>query len=198
MWHTYKVTGGDFITVFLIAIGLAADCFAVALGGGVSRQSYSRAQIFRVAFMFGLFQALMPVLGWLAGRTVVEYIADYDHWVAFILLAVVSGRMLWESLRPRRGEEKPVDITRGLLLLTLALATSIDALAVGLSFGLLRVNIAIASPTIGVVAFIVTIIGFILGRKAGKFMGRWAEIAGAVILMAIALRILLGHLLTGG
>jgi len=191
------VIGGDFLSVFLIAIGLSADCFAVALGGGVSRRSYSRAQIFRVAFMFGLFQAVMPILGWLAGRTVVEYIADYDHWVAFILLAIVSGRMLWESFRPPRGEEKAADITRGLLLLTLSIATSIDALAVGLSFGFLKVNMAIASPTIGAVAFVVTIAGFLLGRKAGKYMGRWAEIAGAVILMAIALRILLSHLLSG-
>jgi putative Mn2+ efflux pump MntP len=198
IWHNQVVTCGDFLSIFLIAIGLSADCFAVALGGGVSRRSYSRVQVLRVAFMFGLFQAVMPVLGWLAGKTVVEYIADYDHWVAFVLLAVVSGRMLWESFRPPRGEEKTVDITRGLLLLTLSVATSIDALAVGLSFGFLKLNIAIASPTIGVVAFIVTIVGFILGRKAGRYLGRWAEIAGAVILMAIALRILLSHLLAGG
>lgn len=186
---------GDFLSIILIAIGLSADCFAVALGGGVSQKNHSRVQIFRVAFMFGLFQAIMPVLGWLVGRTVVEYIADYDHWVAFVLLAVVSGRMLWESLRSERGEEKVVDITRGLLLLTLSIATSIDALAVGLSFAFLKVNIALASPTIGVVAFIATAIGFILGKKASKLIGRRAETIGAIILLAIAFRILLSHLL---
>ena len=192
------MNGGDFISIILIAIGLAADCFAVALSGGVSHKNPSRMQILRVAFMFGLFQAVMPVLGWLAGKTVVDYIADYDHWVAFILLAIVSGRMLWESLRPERGERKAVDITRGLLLLTLSVATSIDALAVGLSFAFIEVSIAVAAPTIGAVAFITTVVGFILGRKAGRLVGRRAEIIGAVILMAIALRILISHLLGGG
>jgi putative Mn2+ efflux pump MntP len=191
------VNGGDFLSIILIAIGLSADCFAVALGGGVSNKNHSRIQIFRVAFMFGLFQAVMPLLGWLAGRTVVEYIADYDHWVAFVLLAIVSGRMLWESLRPERGEEKNVDITRGLLLLTLSIATSIDALAVGLSFAFIKVSIAVAAPTIGVVAFIATAIGFVLGKKASKLIGRRAETIGAVILLAIAFRILLSHLLGG-
>jgi putative Mn2+ efflux pump MntP len=192
-----KVNSGDFLSIILIAIGLSADCFAVALGGGVSNKNHSRIQIFRVAFMFGLFQAVMPLLGWLAGRTVVEYIADYDHWVAFVLLAIVSGRMLWESLRPERGEEKNVDITRGLLLLTLSIATSIDALAVGLSFAFIKVSIAVAAPTIGVVAFIATAIGFVLGKKASKLIGRRAETIGAVILLAIAFRILLSHLLGG-
>ena len=198
IWHTWKVNGGDFISIILIAIGLAADCFAVALSGGVSHKNPSRMQILRVAFMFGLFQAVMPVLGWLAGKTVVDYIADYDHWVAFILLAIVSGRMLWESLRPERGERKAVDITRGLLLLTLSVATSIDALAVGLSFAFIDVSIAVAAPTIGAVEFITTVVGFIVGRKAGRLVGRRAEIIGAVILMAIALRILISHLLGGG
>ena len=198
VWHTVNVNGGDFLSIILIAIGLSADCFAVALGGGVSNKNPTRIQVLRVAFMFGLFQAVMPVLGWLAGRTVVEYIADYDHWVAFVLLAIVSGRMLWESLRPERGEEKTVDITRGLLLLTLSVATSIDALAVGLSFAFIEVSIAVAAPTIGVVAFIATAAGFILGRKASRLIGRRAEIIGAVILLAIAFRILLSHLLGGG
>ena len=189
------VNGGDFLSIFLIAVGLSADCFAVALSGGVSSKNHSWLRIFRVAFSFGLFQAVMPVLGWLAGRTVVEFIADYDHWVAFILLAIVSGRMLWESLRSGHHEEKEVDVTRGLLLLTLSVATSIDALAVGLSFAFLKVNIALASPTIGVVAFVVTAIGFVLGKKASSLIGRRAETVGAVILLAIAVRILLGHLL---
>ena len=137
----------------------------------------------------------MPVLGWLAGRTVVEYIADYDHWVAFVLLAIVSFRMFWEAFHPGADREKEVDITRGLLLLTLSIATSIDALAVGLSFAFLKIDIAWASPTIGVVAFIATATGFVLGRKVGKLIGKRAEIIGGVILLAIAFRILLSHLL---
>lgn len=185
----------DFLSVFLIALGLSADCFVVALSGGISKLNHSWSRILRVSFSFGLFQALMPVLGWLAGRTVVELIADYDHWVAFAMLAIVSGRMLWESFRPERSQGKEVDITRGLLLITLSIATSIDALAVGLSFAFLNLNIALASPTIGVVAFVVTIIGFKLGRRAGQVIGKRAEAIGGIILLAIGLRILLSHIL---
>jgi putative Mn2+ efflux pump MntP len=189
------MNGADVLTIIFIAIGLSADCFAVALSAGVSGKDRSRLGIFRVAFAFGIFQALMPVLGWLAGRTVVDIIAAYDHWVAFGLLAAVSGKMLWETFRRESSPEKETDITRGWLLITLSIATSIDALAVGLSFAFLKVDIALASPVIGVVAFMVTLTGFILGRKVGGLIGRWAEVAGAVILLAIALRILLSHLL---
>ena len=185
----------DFLSIFLIAIGLSADCFAVALSGGISNVNHSWPRILRVSFSFGLFQALMPVIGWLAGIIVVEFIADYDHWVAFALLTIVSGRMLWESFRPERSEEKEVDITKGLLLITLSIATSIDALAVGLSFAFLNVNIPMASVTIGVVAFLVTTIGFMVGKRASKIIGKRAEAIGGLILLAIAFRILLSHIL---
>ncbi len=184
----------DFLSILLVAIGLSADCFAVALSSGISMKSISRLQILRVSSSFGLFQALMPVLGWLAGQTVVEFIADYDHWVAFALLAIVSGRMLWESFRPERSQNKEVDITKGFLLLTLSIVTSIDALAAGLSFALLRVNIVLASLTIGTTAFIVTMIGFMLGRRVTNLIGKRAEALGGIILLAIVLRILLSHM----
>ncbi len=157
--------------------------------------NHSWPRLLRVSFSFGLFQALMPVLGWLAGRTVVEFVADYDHWVAFSLLAIVSGRMLWESFRPERSQGKEVDITKGILLITLSIATSIDALAVGLSFAFLELNIATASLTIGVVAFLITTIGFIAGKRASRIIGKRAEAIGGVILLAIAFRILLSHIL---
>ena len=185
----------DFLSIFLIAIGLSADCFAVALSGGISNINHSWPRLLRVSFSFGLFQALMPVLGWLAGRTIVEFIADYDHWVAFALLAIVSGRMLWESFRPEHSQDKEVDITKGLLLITLSVATSIDALGVGLSFAFLKVNIAVASLTIGAVAFLVTTIGFWVGKRASKIIGKRAEALGGIILLAIAFRILLSHIL---
>ncbi|MBI2328417.1 MAG: manganese efflux pump [Chloroflexi bacterium] len=187
----------DFLSIFLIAIGLSADCFAVALGGGSSNINHSWPRLLRVSFSFGLFQALMPLLGWLAGRTMVEFIADYDHWVAFALLAIVSVRMLWESFRPEHSPGKEVDITKGLLLITLSVATSIDALAVGLSFAFLKVNIAVASLTIGAVAFLVTTIGFLVGNRASKIIGKRAEALGGIILLAIAFRILLSHTLSG-
>ena len=139
----------------------------------------------------------MLVLGWLAGRTIVDFIADYDHWVAFALLAFISGRMLWEAFHPEH-EDKEVDITRGVLLLTSSIATSIDSLAVGLSFAFLEVNIVMASPTVGAVSFAITAIGYILGRRVSKLMGKRAEVLGAIILLAIAFRILLSHLLSDG
>jgi putative Mn2+ efflux pump MntP len=136
----------------------------------------------------------MPALGWLAGRTIVDLIGGYDHWVAFVLLALVGGRMVWESFRSR-GKEGGMDITRGAPLLTLAVATSIDALAVGLSFAFVKVNIALACSVIGVVACCITIAGFKLGTKAGTVSGKRAELMGGVILMGIGLRILLSHIL---
>jgi len=137
----------------------------------------------------------MPVLGWLAGQAVVESIAAYDHWIAFGLLALVGGRMLWESLRPEPSRPREVDITGGLLLITLSLATSIDALAVGLSFAFLGVNIAMASITIGAIALAATAVAFLTGRKAGKLIGRRAETIGGVILIGIGIRTLLTHIL---
>ncbi len=138
----------------------------------------------------------MPFLGWLAGRTVVDLVAGYDHWVAFVLLAVIGSRMIWESLRSKDGRAAGTDITKGIVLLTLAVATSIDALAVGLSLAFLEVNIVLAGSTIGVVAFMATAIGFLLGRKAGKLIGRRAEAIGGIILIGIGLRILLAHIFT--
>jgi len=187
--------GADFLSVLLIALGLSADCFAVALGSSASIRSYSKTLAVRVAIAFGLFQALMPVIGWLAGQTIVEFIADYDHFVAFALLAFIGGRMIWGSVRSENENNKSTDINKWSVLLTLALATSIDALAVGLSLAFLRVHIAIASVTIGLVAFVITIIGFLLGKKVGKLIGKRAELVGGIVLIAIGLRILISHLL---
>ncbi|MGD9394403.1 MAG: manganese efflux pump MntP family protein, partial [Dehalococcoidia bacterium] len=119
--------------------------------------------------------------------------ADYDHWVAFGLLAIVGGHMLWESFR-HREDRKATDITRGWPLIVLSLATSIDALAVGLTFPFIDVNIWLASPTIGLVAFAATVVGFLLGRRVGKLAGRWASAVGGLLLIAIGFRILLTHL----
>lgn len=185
----------DFLLVLLVALSLSADCFAVALSGSIAMRTVSGLQIFRTSLAFGLFQVLMPALGWLAGRTVVELIATYDHWVAFILLALIGGKMIWESFRSGDSRSENTDITKGILLLTLSVATSIDALAVGLTFAFLEVNIVAAISTIGLVAFVATAIGFLLGRKASNLIGRQAEAIGGVVLIAIGLRILLTHIL---
>jgi len=185
----------SFLSVFVIAIGLSADCFAVALSGSIAIKTLNFFKVFRTSLAFGLFQALLPVLGWLVGRTVVDLMAEYGHWVAFLLLVVVGGRMVWESFRLKSDHSEITDITKGFLLLTLSVATSIDALAVGLSFAFVEVNIVLASSTIGVVAFVVTAIGFLLGRKVGKLVGKRAEAVGGIILIGIGLRVLLSHIL---
>ena len=184
----------DLASIFFIAVGLAADCFAVTLSGSVAMKSFSVTQVVRTAFTFGFFQALMPVIGWLLGQTVVDFIADFDHWIAFGLLGFIGGKMLWESFK-KDEKTKTTDFTRGLLLITLAVATSIDALAVGLTFAFLEMNITLAVIIIGLVAFLATIISFGLGKKLGTLAGRWAETVGGLILIAIGLRILLTHLL---
>jgi len=188
------VSSLDFVSVLLIAIGLSADCFAVAVGSSISTKVISTGQILRTSLAFGLSQAFMPIFGWLAGRTVVDLIAAYDHWVAFALLAAIGGRMIWESFRSSHSRSKSMDITKGLSLFALSVATSIDALAVGLSFAFVEVSIALASLTIGMVAFAVTAIGFLLGRKSSRLVGKRAETIGGIVLIAIGLRIVLSHI----
>jgi putative Mn2+ efflux pump MntP len=189
------VSDVDFTTILFTAIGLSADCFAVALSISISRRGLSFHQFIRFPVAFGLFQAVMLVLGWLAGRTVVELIATYDHWLAFILLAIIGGRMIWESLHEKEEARTGRDINRWFTLLALAVATSIDSLAAGLSYAFLRVDIILAGTTTGITAFIITLIGHFIGNKVGAIVGKWAEIAGGVILILIGLRILLEHLL---
>jgi putative Mn2+ efflux pump MntP len=189
------MTNTDMLSVILIAFGLSADCFAVAVSSSFAIRTVFHIQILRASLSFGIFQALMPFLGWLAGRTIVELISGFDHWIAFLLLAGVGGKMIWESFNSDNGDNKKTDITKGLPLLILSLATSIDAFAVGLTFAFLEINIALASATIGITAFIISIIGFIIGRKAGKLIGRRAEIVGGIVLIGIGLRVLLTHIL---
>jgi manganese efflux pump family protein len=187
----------DLLSLIFIALSLSADCFAVALGGGVSVRNLRYIQVFRTGLVFGIAQAIMPVIGWLIGRTIIDFIARFDHWIAFGLLAIVGGRMIWEGFHDKEQKDKSLDITRGMLLITLAFATSIDALAVGLSFAFLNVNILMASLIIGITAFIITNLGFYIGRRAGGLLGQRAKIAGGIILIGIGLRILLSHLLAG-
>lgn len=181
------------LTLLGIAFGLAMDAFAVATAAGLSLGSVTPRHVFRLSFHFGLFQFLMPVVGWMAGTRFASYIGAYDHWVAFGLLAYVGAKMLWEAFADRPAEARS-DPTRGLMLVTLSVATSLDALAVGLSMALLGVDIWLPSVVIGLVAAVMTMIGLALGRRLGPRCGFWAELAGGIILLAIGLRILLSHL----
>jgi manganese efflux pump family protein len=189
------VSETGFLSILLVAVSLSADCFAVVVSACICNKTLLTPVGLRVALFFGVFQAAMTLIGWWAGSYIFNYISGFDHWIAFGLLAFVGGKMIWESLHEKEGEESKGDITRWWYLITLAVATSLDALAVGLSFAFLNVNLAMASITIGVVAFIITLFGFFVGKKLGAIVGKRAELIGGIILLIIGLRILLEHLL---
>ncbi len=136
----------------------------------------------------------MLVLGWLAGRTIVEFISAYDHWLAFALLSIIGGKMIWESLHEKE-EGAGKDIDKWFTLLALSVATSIDSLAVGLSYAFLDVDILLAGIVTGLISFIVPLIAYYIGKKVGELVGKRAETAGGIILILIGLRILLEHIL---
>jgi putative Mn2+ efflux pump MntP len=183
------------VTVLGIALALAMDAFAVTLGIGAALKRLAPVQTLRLAVSFGLFQFGMPLLGWAAGRSVLPLIEAVDHWVAAGLLFIVGGRMVYDSFRTREtGRQGSQDPTRGLNLLILALATSIDALAVGLSLAMLSVPILYPALVIGAVAFAATLLGARLGPVLGRLAGKRAELAGALVLFAIAVKILIDHL----
>jgi len=185
----------NLLTILGIAVALAMDAFAVAIATGVSLKQVSIRQTFRLSWHFGLFQALMPVIGWLLGASVQGYMEAYAHWVAFILLAVVGTNMLKEAVLrdDEEDEEKPrKDATKGMTLVMLSIATSIDALAVGLSMSMLRVSIVTPAIIIGIVAGLFTIGGLHLGKKVSRltWLSTWAEIIGGLVLWLIGLNIL--------
>lgn len=186
------------IEIFVIACGLSMDAFAVSVCKGLCMRRINWRYALAIAFAFGLFQALMPVIGWLLGSAFASIIEPIDHWVAFILLAFIGAKMLWDGLHDDGdsdedlcdGEPK-IDIRE---LFLLAVATSIDALAVGVSFAFLGVNIAIAACVIGVTTFAFSYIGVAVGHIFGSRLERGATILGGIILILIGLKILLEHL----
>lgn len=184
----------DWWQIVAVAFALAADAFAVSIATSLVIRKVNAGHVFRLAFHFGLFQFIMPVLGWLVGRTVYPWISALDHWAAFALLALIGGKMLWESFRPEH-ERRRGDPTRGWLLLGLSVATSIDALAVGLSLGFLRVPIWTPSVIIGLVAAGMTALGMVFGVRIGRRFGIWSERLGGLVLVAIGVRIVVSHLL---
>ena len=182
----------NFLEILLIAVSLAMDAFAVALSAGTSGHGQKMLPALRLSFYFGFFQFLMPIVGWFAGRHIEQLIHDYNHWVVFGLLAFVGGHMLYEAIQ-REEHELPVDPTRGVRLLTLSVATSIDALAVGLSLGMLRISIWYPSVVIGVVTAGLSLLGVNLGNRLRGGLCRRMELVGGVVLILIGLRILFSH-----
>ena len=185
----------SFWSLVLIALGLSADAFAVALGKGMNMRRLNYRHAFFIALAFGLFQALMPVAGWLLGSGLSSYISAYDHWVAFVLLAGVGGKMLWEAFSDEEDEGERSDALDVKQLFVLAIATSIDALAVGVTFAFLPdVPIFGAVVLIGVLTFAISFLGVFLGHRAGQRLGKPAEIAGGVVLIVIGAHLLGDHL----
>lgn len=181
--------------LLLLAVALAVDAFVVALGVGLAAGGLSRRQEIRLAFHFGLFQFMMPVLGWAAGRSIAPLIQEFDHWVAFALLAFIGGRMVVEGMG--RGKEKSFrerDATRGAGLVLLSVATSLDALAAGLSFAALGVRVLPPALLIGGVTMGLSYAGARYGPRLGRALGRGSEIFGGMVLIGIGIKILLEHL----
>jgi putative Mn2+ efflux pump MntP len=189
-----------YTTLLAIAVALAMDAFTVALAAGLQLQRVTVVQTLRLAATFGFFQFAMPILGWCFGLGIQGYIEDYDHWIAFALLAFVGGRMLkeaWDTRGPsaRRASRQP-DPTRGSQLLVLGIATSIDALAVGLSLAVLGQKVFFPALVIGIVCFTLTAVGLHLGRVMRALAGNWGNSAnalGGLVLIAIGLSILRDH-----
>ncbi|NPU83334.1 MAG: manganese efflux pump [Syntrophaceae bacterium] len=186
----------SFLSILIIAVGLGMDAFSVAIGIGAVRGRVSPGPVLRLSVSFGAFQFFMPLLGWLAGSTVVERISEYDHWVAFGLLLFVGVRMIHESLAGdgKTGGNRE-DPTRGWTLLMLSVATSIDALAVGMTMALLKTPILYPSVVIGVVAFVMTMAGMLAGRRLASLFGRKVELLGGLILIGIGVQILVEHMM---
>jgi manganese efflux pump family protein len=182
------------LTLIGIAIGLGMDAFAVAVATGAMNTKLTARRLFRLSWHFGLFQFLMPIIGWLIGRRIAHLVGQYDHWLAFGLLAFIGGKMVVESFHHEKTRESAADPTKGWTLVVLSVATSIDALAVGLSLAFLNVNVVTASVVIGVFAFAMTAVGMLCGRWLGVRFGRRMELVGGLILIAIGVNILIQHL----
>jgi manganese efflux pump family protein len=178
--------------IFLIAIGLSMDCFAVSVSFGTTRKLLWK-DILRIALFFGVFQGMMTFIGWWIGDTVKQIIESVDHWVAFSILALIGIRMIIESFKHEK-ERKSIDIRKLKILISLSIATSIDALMTGVSLGFINVEIIKTTILISSVTFIVTIIGNKLGEKATFIPARRAELVGGIVLILIGGRILFEHL----
>lgn len=190
----------------LIGLSLSMDAFAVSVSSAACSKNLSRYHMVRAAFAFGLFQFLMPLAGWFLGATFSSLIGSFDHWIAFGLLALVGGKMLVEAIKewmeekktgaqcPAGEEAKKRDLSSKRIVFALAIATSIDALAVGMSFAVIGQPAMEPSVVIGLVTLVVCLFGFFFGKKIGTLLGRYAQIAGGIVLIGIGARILVSHL----
>jgi putative Mn2+ efflux pump MntP len=179
----------SFLPILLLALSMSADAFAAACGKGACLEKPQLREALRTGLIFGVIEAITPVIGWAFGRAVGSYIAAFDHWVAFALLLVIGGKMIWDALRRDPEGDKPQSHSFLVLAMT-ALGTSIDALAVGVTLALVGANIVVNALAIGAATFTMTTVGVMTGRFLGDRFGKYAEAAGGVVLIAIGLKIL--------
>lgn len=182
----------SFFNIIMIAIALSFDAMAVAAVSGARDRHISFRQSLKIALAFGFFQFFMPLVGWLAGIGLKNFISGFDHWVAFLLLAAIGLRMLMESFSSTK--ESQTDINNWKVLILLSLATSIDAMVVGITFALLPVKIWFATILIGTTTFILSLLAIYIGKKFGELWGKKSEAIGGLVLIGIGLKILIGHL----
>jgi putative Mn2+ efflux pump MntP len=185
----------DVIAIIGIAFGLAMDAFAVAISSGITLKDLRITNALKIALFFGSFQAVMPLLGWLAGLGARDFISGIDHWIAFGLLSLIGCKMIYES-RKDHSREKDLNPLNTHVLVILSIATSIDALAIGVSFAFLNITIAAPILVIGLVTFTLSFFGVFVGSMSGHFFEHKIEIIGGLILIGIGIKILIEHLAT--
>jgi len=184
------------VEILIIAVALAMDAFSVSISAGIFLKHPNPRQYFRLSFHFGLFQFLMPLAGYVIGDNFSNFIEEVDHWIAFSLLLIVGLKMIKEATMTNEDKKgKLKDPSKGLNLVILSLATSIDAFAIGFSFSILRIPILFPSIIIGFACLLFSFLGVFLGKKTGQYLGKRAELAGGSILILIGIKILFDHLL---
>ncbi len=184
----------DLISVLLIGIGLSMDAFSVAVTDGIVLKKPKPLEAAKIALFFGAFQFLMPCVGFVLGSAFARYITTFDHWVAFILLGFIGGKMLFEAVFEKDEKEEIKNPLSLGTLFVLAIATSIDALAVGVTFATVNTPVLWASTVIGIITFVISYAGVYIGSKCGNMLGNKAEIAGGTVLIGIGVKILIEHL----
>ena len=178
----------------ILAFGMSMDAFAAAIGKGASLHRPSVKEAIRTGLIFGVIEALTPLIGWAVGIAASRYVMAWDHWVAFTLLFVLGARMIVEGFRKKEALEEAPDRHGFWLLATTAVATSLDAMAVGVGLAFLQVNIITTALAIGASTMVMASVGILLGRFLGPVMGKWAEVFGGVVLIGIGTSILVEHL----
>jgi len=181
----------DIITLILLAVGLCFDTFAVSVSSGIIRKEIVFRQAVRIAIILAIFQAIMPLIGWLGGISIKNWIEPFDHWIALGILTILGIKMIIESQKD--SDEKEIDPLNIKFIISMALATSIDAFAVGISFAIIEVNMLLAVFIIGSVTFIASMLGILFGKKTGSHFGQKMEIIGGLILIIIGIKIVMEH-----